>query len=150
MEGRRIPWENLTVIGLLPNLEVLKLLRHALDGPEWNPEDGSFSRLKALHISESDLVWWRAESTHFPSLERLFLSEMAHLEEIPSEIGDIPTLRSIYLEKCGKSATISAKRIEAEQHSNGNELEVRAHWTNLPSWRLSLNVVLFLVRLRRH
>ncbi|KAL0290176.1 UNVERIFIED_CONTAM: hypothetical protein Sradi_7055300 [Sesamum radiatum] len=127
LEGGRIPWYDATLIGSLPNLEVLKLLPDAFHGPEWNPEEGQFSRLKALYIYHNYLVWWRAESTHFPSLERLFLEYMAHLKEVPFEIGDIATLRSIYLEKCSKSATISAKQIEAEQHSNGNELEVHAH-----------------------
>ncbi|KAK4437273.1 putative late blight resistance proteinR1A-10 [Sesamum alatum] len=117
LEGGRIPWENTTVIGSLPNLEVLKLLFHAFDGLEWNPEEGQFSGLKALHICESNLEWWRAESAHFPSLERLFLTDMAHLKEIPSEIGDIATLRSIHLDRCSKSATISAKQIKAEQDS---------------------------------
>ncbi|KAK4394723.1 putative late blight resistance proteinR1B-12 [Sesamum angolense] len=149
LEGGGIPWENAMVIGSLPNLEVLKLLRHAFLGPEWNPEEGQFSRLKALYITESNLVWWRAESTHFPSLERLFLTDMAHLNEVPSEIGDIATLRSIYLERCSKSATISAKQIGVEQHSNGNELEVRAHWSNLPRWRIAFYAVVFLVRITR-
>ncbi|KAL0417126.1 UNVERIFIED_CONTAM: putative late blight resistance proteinR1A-10 [Sesamum latifolium] len=148
-QGGGIPWENAMVIGSLPNLEVLKLLRHAFHGPEWNPEEGQFSRLKALYITESYLVWWRAESTHFPSLERLFLTDMAHLNEVPSEIGDIATLCSIYLERCSKSDTISAKQIGVEQHSNGNELEVRAHWSNLPRWRIAFYVVLFLVRITR-
>ncbi|KAK4394721.1 putative late blight resistance proteinR1A-10 [Sesamum angolense] len=149
LKGGRIPWENATLIGLLPNLEVLKLLHHSFDGPEWNPEEGQFSRLKALYICESNLVWWRAESTHFPSLERLFLKYMYDLKEVPYEIGDIATLGSIYVERCSKSATISAELIEAEQHSNGNELEVHVHWSKLPSWTLPLNAVLFLVRLTR-
>ncbi|KAL0291093.1 UNVERIFIED_CONTAM: putative late blight resistance proteinR1A-10 [Sesamum radiatum] len=147
--GGRIPWENVTVIGSLPNLEVLKLWFNTFDGPEWNPEEGQFSRLKALYICGSDLVWWRAESTHFPNLETLFLIGMAHLKEVPSEIGDIATLRSIYLERCSESATLSAKQIEAEQHSNGNELEVHAHWRNPQRWGLTLYPVLFLVRLTR-
>ncbi|KAL0329377.1 UNVERIFIED_CONTAM: putative late blight resistance proteinR1A-10 [Sesamum radiatum] len=138
-EGGGIPWENAMVIGSLPNLEVPKLLRHAFHGPEWNPEEGQFSRLKALYITESNLVWWRAQSTHFPSLERLFLTYMARLNEVPSEIGDIATLRSIYLERCSKSATISAKQIGVEQHNNGNELEVRAHWSNLPRLQVPLS-----------
>ncbi|KAL0329379.1 UNVERIFIED_CONTAM: hypothetical protein Sradi_4924600 [Sesamum radiatum] len=149
LEGGRIPWENTTVIGSLPNLEVFKLLDHAFHGPEWNPEEGQFSRLKALYITESNLVRWRAESTHFPSLERLFLTYMARLNEVPSEIGDIATLRSIYLERCSKSATISAKQIEAEQHSNGNELEVHAHWSYTTTWRIAFKAVHFLVRLTR-
>ncbi|KAL0440997.1 UNVERIFIED_CONTAM: putative disease resistance RPP8-like protein 2 [Sesamum radiatum] len=149
LEGGRIPWENTTLIGSLPNLEVLKLSDHAFHEPEWNPEEGQFSRLKALYITQSNLVWWRAESTHFPSLERLFLTYMARLNEVPSEIGDIATLHSIYLERCSKSATISAKQIEAEQHSNGNELEVHAHWSYTTTWRIAFKAVHFLVRLTR-
>ncbi|KAL0341534.1 UNVERIFIED_CONTAM: putative late blight resistance proteinR1B-8 [Sesamum calycinum] len=38
----RIPWEHMTVIGSLPNLNVLYLDEHAFEGPEWNPVEGNF------------------------------------------------------------------------------------------------------------
>ncbi|XP_011072173.1 putative late blight resistance protein homolog R1A-10 [Sesamum indicum] len=122
----RIPWGHITIIGsLLPNLEVLKLLNNAFRGSEWSPVEGQFPRLKVLFISDSDLVSWRADDFHFPHLESLFLRLMHKLEEIPSGIGHIETLRSIHLNKCSELVVNSAKQILEEQSSYGNELEVR-------------------------
>ncbi|KAL0318550.1 UNVERIFIED_CONTAM: putative late blight resistance proteinR1A-4 [Sesamum angustifolium] len=80
----RIPWKDMPVNGSLPNLEVLKLYHKAFQGPEWNPDEGQFLRLKVLCIHE----------------------------EIPSGIGDIPTLRSIHLGDCRDSVVNSAKQIQ--------------------------------------
>ncbi|KAL0341442.1 UNVERIFIED_CONTAM: putative late blight resistance proteinR1A-10 [Sesamum calycinum] len=120
----RIPWDSMTVIGSLSNLEVLKLYYKAFQGPEWNPHEGQFPRLKVLYIHNTDLERWGAEDIHFPNLESLVLKTMFCLEEIPAGIGDIPTLRSIRLSDCTDSAVTSAKQIQKEQESNGNELEV--------------------------
>ncbi|KAL0341436.1 UNVERIFIED_CONTAM: putative disease resistance protein [Sesamum calycinum] len=121
-----IPWRNMSIIGSsLPNLEVLKLFHNAFRGPEWSPVEGQFPRLKVLVILDSGLVSWRADDIHFPILESLFLGQMKKLEEIPSGIGHIETLRSIHLHKCSDLAVNSAKQILEEQSSYGNELEVR-------------------------
>ncbi|KAL0318561.1 UNVERIFIED_CONTAM: putative late blight resistance proteinR1B-11 [Sesamum angustifolium] len=118
--------ENMTIIGSsLPNLEVLKLFGNAFRGPEWSPVEGQFPRLKVLFILDNDLVSWRADDIHFPILESLFLGQMKKLEEIPSGIGHIETLRSIHLHKCSDLVVNSAKQILEEQSSYGNELEVR-------------------------
>ncbi|KAL0356223.1 UNVERIFIED_CONTAM: Disease resistance RPP8-like protein 3 [Sesamum radiatum] len=135
-----IPWEDMTIIGSLPNLEVLKLLHKAFQGPEWNPHEGQFLRLKVLYIHSTDLKRWGAEDIHFPNLERLVLRTMFYLEEIPSGIGDISTLRSIHLSDCTDSIINSAKQIQKEQESNGNELEVRVEST-LTLWRQAVEVL---------
>ncbi|XP_051115878.1 putative late blight resistance protein homolog R1A-10 [Andrographis paniculata] len=116
----RIPWENMTIVGSLPNLEVLQL-ENATEGLEWDPIEGEFLRLKGLHIECSDLVWWRADRIHFPKLEWLKLSSISSLEEIPLGIGDIPTLRSIDVYYCSDSAIRSLKELWEEQESLGND-----------------------------
>ncbi|XP_020548128.1 putative late blight resistance protein homolog R1A-3 [Sesamum indicum] len=114
-----IPWEEMTIFGsVLPNLEKLTLYYNAFTGPEWSPVDGQFPRLKVLIIWYNDLERWRAESIHFPNLERLHLYNMFCLEEIPLGIGDIPTLLSIHLEDCSDSSVNSAKQILEEQQTN--------------------------------
>ncbi|KAL0441045.1 UNVERIFIED_CONTAM: putative late blight resistance proteinR1A-3 [Sesamum radiatum] len=118
-----IPWEEMTIIGSsLPNLEVLKLKNPTFQGAEWNLVEEEFLRLRVLSISDCKLARWRAESNHFPKLEKLFLEDMHDLEEIP--IGDIAALGSIHLDSCGNSVVKSAKQILEEQLSYGNELEV--------------------------
>ncbi|KAL8547501.1 hypothetical protein ACS0TY_007009 [Phlomoides rotata] len=121
LENCFLEWDDLTIIGLLPHLEVLKLCENAAVGSEWNPVEGEFLRLKFLSITSSDLFHWNAESCHFPVLEKLFFYGSSALDEIPSDIGEIPTLQFICLKYCSMSAPISAMRILVEQESLGNE-----------------------------
>ncbi|KAL0307914.1 UNVERIFIED_CONTAM: putative disease resistance protein [Sesamum angustifolium] len=69
----RFPWQHTTIVGSLPNLEVLKLLWYGFCGREWQPVLGEFSQLKYLAIDTTDLECWLADSTNFPRLEHLRL-----------------------------------------------------------------------------
>ncbi|KAL0306763.1 UNVERIFIED_CONTAM: hypothetical protein Sradi_6093600 [Sesamum radiatum] len=60
----KIPWEGMTTIGSLPNLEVLKLHDDAFEGSEWNPIEGEFLRLKAL-FSFGHVSWCGGEQKTF-------------------------------------------------------------------------------------
>ncbi|KAL7153267.1 hypothetical protein ABFS83_04G155500 [Erythranthe nasuta] len=119
-------WEDLTVIGSLPCLEVLKLSMNSVKGTMWNPVEGDFRRLKFLSIYWCGLVYWNAGSSHFPVLEKLVLELMLELDEIPVEIGEIPTLEFIHVTRCTESAAVSAMKIAEEQEDACNEgLQVR-------------------------
>ncbi|KAK4402391.1 putative late blight resistance proteinR1A-10 [Sesamum angolense] len=126
LRGLNLPWCNMTIIGTLPNLEVLKLLGSAFRGPEWGSIEGEFCQLKLLVLECLDIVQWRADDTHFPSLQNLIIRSCDQLEEIPSCIGDISTLQLIELVDCHPSAMTSAKQIQEDQQSlENNDLEVR-------------------------
>ncbi|KAL0460474.1 UNVERIFIED_CONTAM: putative late blight resistance proteinR1B-16 [Sesamum latifolium] len=121
LSGCRFPWEDMTTIGSLPNLEVLKLYWFAFEGAEWNPIEGKFLRLKALSLRACEPECWGVEDIHFPSLEVFTLEFSYNLKEIPSSIGDIATLKLIRLRHCNDLIENSAKQILEEQQSNGNE-----------------------------
>ncbi|KAG8362589.1 hypothetical protein BUALT_BualtUnG0060200 [Buddleja alternifolia] len=112
-------FKDMTYVGSLPNLEVLEI-DDAFKGPEWNPIEGEFLRLKVLLIYYTDLACWRAENSHFPILESLELNGVNSLEEIPPGIGEIVTLRSIHLDNCRECIVNSAKQILDEQQCIGN------------------------------
>ncbi|KAL2243758.1 UNVERIFIED_CONTAM: putative late blight resistance protein R1A-3 [Sesamum indicum] len=124
LKGCNIPWEKIMSVGsLLPNLEKLVLIANCFEEHEWNQVEGNFPRLKFLKISDNDhLKRWGAENIdiHFPKLESLFLDYMRELEEIPANLGDIPTLHSIYLAGSDDSVIDLAKQGVEAQHSNGN------------------------------
>ncbi|KAL8509524.1 hypothetical protein ACS0TY_016656 [Phlomoides rotata] len=123
LSGCRFPWQDMTLVGSLPNLEVLKLKRHACDGNEWETTEWEFCQLKLLVIENTDLHHWITESySHFPRLERLLLHECANLREIPYEIGEIPTLELIEVDSQNSSLVESATSIQEEQRSIGNDL----------------------------
>ncbi|KAI3455516.1 hypothetical protein Pfo_012179 [Paulownia fortunei] len=130
LSGCGLSWKDMTIIGSLVNLEVLKLLNLSVMGREWEPVEGEFPRLKFLLMEWLDLKYWLAENTHFPNLECLIIRHCSVLEDIPSGIGEIPTLQVIEVDD-SEMAADSAKLILEEQQSLGNDvLQVRAgsHW----------------------
>ncbi|EYU31597.1 hypothetical protein MIMGU_mgv1a001843mg [Erythranthe guttata] len=143
-------WEDMkTKIGLLPNLQVLKLKANSFVGTEWETVEGQFCNLKFLQICDcSDLERWTTESAHFPRLEQLDLRHLDRLEEIPSDIGEIPTLQSIRVQYCSKATVISARRILDEQEEFDNVgLRVRVvarnikHFESLASPNFQVEVI---------
>ncbi|KAK4433090.1 putative late blight resistance proteinR1B-16 [Sesamum alatum] len=118
--------EDMTTVGSLPNLEVMKLTSCSFEGCKWETTEGEFPRLKFLKIRLTNLQHWVTESSHFPSLEQLQLCSCESLGEIPDVIGEIPTLQIIEVNRKDKSLVKSAKRIKKEQQSFGNDsLQVR-------------------------
>ncbi|KAL8506260.1 hypothetical protein ACS0TY_017218 [Phlomoides rotata] len=121
--GTMLKWEDLTTkVGSLPFLEFLKLDLFSCKGPVWETLEGQFCSLMFLQIDDmSYMRYWITDGTHFPRLEHIVLRNLEELEEIPSSIGDIPTLKSIQLICCSQSAADSVEIIKEEQEDNGNE-----------------------------
>ncbi|XP_075480811.1 late blight resistance protein R1-A-like [Primulina tabacum] len=119
--GVRIPWQELAIIGSLPNLEVLKLKDNACVGTEWEPNEDEFCQLKVLVLEGLELEHWRAESDHFPSLQRLIIRWCYCLVDIPSGLGESMTLTTIGLDECDDSVWDSANEIREIQLSYGND-----------------------------
>ncbi|XP_073126398.1 putative late blight resistance protein homolog R1C-3 [Henckelia pumila] len=122
-------WEDLTAVGSLPRLQVLKLMYGSVKGREWNPVEGQFLELKCLRFDGTDLVEWTADSSHFPRLENLQLRFLDYLKEIPCDIGEIPTLRSISVILCNESVNSSARKIQEDQQNLGNS-DLRVRWND--------------------
>lgn len=105
----KIDNELMKVIGSLPVLQVLKLqICRYFDEFEWKTSDNELP--------------WMTEDTDFPRLRRLVIRNCSRLKEIPSCIGDIPTLESIELFQASRSVINSARQIEEEQLDMGNDL----------------------------
>ncbi|XP_019154432.1 PREDICTED: putative late blight resistance protein homolog R1B-16 isoform X2 [Ipomoea nil] len=116
----RLPWSDMRLIGMLPNLEILKLI-DACQGKKWETSEGGFRQLKRLVIESICFQDWNVVGDHFPVLQHLELHDCRHLEEIPITFADITSLELIQLNNCRDSLLTSAKRIQDEQQSYGNE-----------------------------
>ncbi|XP_042048136.1 late blight resistance protein R1-A-like [Salvia splendens] len=115
-------------IGLLPILEKLVLQNGVFKTRKWETIEGQFLSLKFLRLKACrDLEdWIVSNSSHFPLLQNLCLTNVDQLKEIPSEIGEIATMKSISLRYCSESAVVSAKEIIEEQESlYGDLLDLR-------------------------
>ncbi|THG16097.1 hypothetical protein TEA_014819 [Camellia sinensis var. sinensis] len=133
LKKTNLKWDAMsTLVKLLPNLEVLKLLLHACTGQHWETSDGEFPQLKLLKLESLEIMQWDVSSNHFPTLQRLQLVNCHGLENIPSEIGDIPTLQVIEVHQCNPCLVNSAREIKEEQESMGNNwLQILIRTTNL-------------------
>ncbi|PHT37375.1 hypothetical protein CQW23_25075 [Capsicum baccatum] len=122
------PWEDISTLVKLPNLEELKLKDRAAIGYVWRlHDDDIFESLKLL-FRKVLLTNWVASSDNFPSLKHLVLKKCDNLKEIPIDFGEICSLESIELHYCSTSAGDSARKIEQEQEDMGNNcLKVYIH-----------------------
>ncbi|KAK1390114.1 hypothetical protein POM88_018292 [Heracleum sosnowskyi] len=122
-----LDWKNMSTIGMLPNLEILKLKEKAFIGEHWESLDGGFRLLKVLQLGRTDLVRWDASSHHFPRLERVVLKHCEKLQAVPYGLGGVSALKMLELYWPTPSAADSARLIQQQQHdmmNNGFKLLV--------------------------
>ncbi|KAI5678544.1 hypothetical protein M9H77_09494 [Catharanthus roseus] len=113
-----LPWDKMSVIGQLPNLEVLKLLSGAFDGKNWDMVEGEFAELKYLKLDNLNIVKWNAYSDQLPKLQQLVLRCCRQLEEVPLGVAYIPTLEKVDVQWCGDHVEESVRRIKEEGDEN--------------------------------
>ncbi|CDP20463.1 unnamed protein product [Coffea canephora] len=122
LRGTDQGWSEISTIGKLPKLEVLKLLYCYAVGEEWEMKEGEFPSLRVLQLSN---LWkfrsWTASSDNFPRLEKLVVHSCRNLKEVPSCLGECPTLEMIEVSGCHESVASSVKQIQQEQRDMGNE-----------------------------
>ncbi|KAI3795556.1 hypothetical protein L1987_38211 [Smallanthus sonchifolius] len=120
LKGCRLPWSDMSIIQSLPNLQVLELQAMAFEGSCWNTDGQEFPQLKFLRLWGLDIKHWEAYGTSFPCLRQLEIIYCADLEEIPLEIGEIPTFELIQITGCRHTVGDSVRRIQEEQNDFGN------------------------------
>ncbi|KAH0711054.1 hypothetical protein KY284_012481 [Solanum tuberosum] len=117
--------KDLSIVGKLPKLEVLKLSHNAFNGEEWEVVEEGFPHLKFLFLDDIYIRYWRASSDQFLYLERLFLRDCCYLDSIPRDFADITTLALIDISNCQQSVVNSAKQIQQDIQDNyGSSIEV--------------------------
>ncbi|KAL3534440.1 hypothetical protein ACH5RR_002901 [Cinchona calisaya] len=108
----RLPWDKIYFIGRLPNLEVLKLLSRAFDGPRWNMGKGEFCNLKFLMLDTLNIAQWNASCDYLPKLHQLVVQNCKDLEEVPCDFEELATLQMIEVKHCSKSVEDSVRKIK--------------------------------------
>ncbi|XP_019170717.1 PREDICTED: putative late blight resistance protein homolog R1A-10 [Ipomoea nil] len=124
LNGANLSTMDLMVIGMLPQLEVLKL-ENAFYGEVWEVKEGFFG-LKFLLLENKKLKQWIVGEGSFQCLKHLVLRFCYCLEEIPMIMEDIDTLESIELQQCCPSIITSAECIlESQRDAGNNILEIK-------------------------
>ncbi|KAL3509036.1 hypothetical protein ACH5RR_028437 [Cinchona calisaya] len=121
--GLLLPWSKIQLIEELPNLEVLKLLYNSFKGERWDLTDGGFVKLRFLSLENLDVVEWTDADCGdpFPCLQKLMLTGLSKLEELPSCLECISSLEVIMVRQCDDSVKSLVRKIAEEQESYGNE-----------------------------
>ncbi|XP_047943126.1 putative late blight resistance protein homolog R1A-10 [Salvia hispanica] len=121
-------------IGSLPLLKKFVLRHGFFKTGKWETIEGQFTSLKFLRLEHCKGLedWIVSHSSHFPLLQNLVLHGFRQLKEIPAEIGEIATLKSISLDSCSESAVMSTKLIVEEQEElyGETDLHVRVSTTD--------------------
>nr|XP_016458309.1 PREDICTED: putative late blight resistance protein homolog R1A-3 [Nicotiana tabacum]XP_016458310.1 PREDICTED: putative late blight resistance protein homolog R1A-3 [Nicotiana tabacum]XP_016458311.1 PREDICTED: putative late blight resistance protein homolog R1A-3 [Nicotiana tabacum] len=110
-----LPQTEMSNIGRLPNLVVLKLEHRAFQEGKWDVEDEEFPSLKVLKLRSLKITEWNASDESLQNLERLLVESCFHLQEIPSAIGEISSIKMIEVKRCGESLEKSVRQIQEEQ-----------------------------------
>ncbi|KAI3464148.1 hypothetical protein Pfo_020811 [Paulownia fortunei] len=106
-------WTHMSTLAKIDSLQVLKLKNKAFIGQSWEAFGYGFPRLHYLLIEDTDLAVWEASTDHFPSLKSLVLKNCENLIEIP--VGLTKSLEILDIDRLGRSAVQSAKKIEEEK-----------------------------------
>ncbi|XP_019170718.1 PREDICTED: putative late blight resistance protein homolog R1A-4 [Ipomoea nil] len=116
LNGTCLSEKDLMIIGMLPRFEVLKL-KNAFHGEVWELAEGRrFNQLRFLLLEDKKLKKWMINKYSFQCLERLVLRFCCCLENIPSMMYHIITLKSIELEECGPFVVVRALNIQEFRH----------------------------------
>lgn len=75
----RLPWDHISIIGRLQNLEVLKLLSRAFEGSKVGHERREFHKLKFLKLHSLSIAKWDASGDHLPSYNGHFCEIASNL-----------------------------------------------------------------------
>ncbi|KAJ8570030.1 hypothetical protein K7X08_006607 [Anisodus acutangulus] len=110
----QLPWTEISTIGRLDNLEVLKLDSYAFKGRQWDVKDEEFQKLKLLKFYSMNIPQWNFSDTSFCNLQ-LVIFRNSQLEAFPHNLENLPLLKMIEVRKCNRSALRSAREFERIQ-----------------------------------
>nr|GMC58078.1 putative late blight resistance protein homolog R1B-8 [Ipomoea batatas] len=123
--GTLFEWKDMFILGMLEDLEVLKLDEYAFKGEHWVlSKHYVFKRLQYLRIGRTNLVTWDATEDSFPTLRSLVLRNCNFLERIPDAFANIHTLEVMELFHMSENAVESAKEVTEKLKNSGFQLVI--------------------------
>nr|GMC60874.1 putative late blight resistance protein homolog R1B-14 [Ipomoea batatas] len=125
LSGTLFEWKDMFILGMLEDLEVLKLDEYAFNGEHWVlSKHYVFKRLQYLCIGRTNLVTWDATEDSFPTLRSLVLRNCNFLERIPDAFANIHTLEMMELFHMSENAVVSTKEVTKKLKNSGFQLVI--------------------------
>nr|GME07533.1 putative late blight resistance protein homolog R1B-8 [Ipomoea batatas] len=133
LSGTLFQWSDMTVLGSLEELEVLKLDDNAFSGELWDLNSNViFKGLKYLRIGNTNLVTWTAVvEKSFPVLESLLLKNCISLENMPQDFANVDSLKVMELFDVSERIADFAREICEQRHGKTN-VKINGIITHLP------------------
>nr|GLL37185.1 uncharacterized protein LOC109181763 [Ipomoea trifida] len=126
--GTLFEWKDMTILGSLEELEMLKLDDYAFKGENWELSNNVvFRRLQYLRIGRTNLVTWKATANSFPALQSLVLRNCNVIKQIPEAFAKVHTLKVMKLFHVSESATQYVKEVRENIKNNGFKLIITSH-----------------------
>nr|GMD45514.1 putative late blight resistance protein homolog R1B-14 [Ipomoea batatas] len=124
--GTLFEWKDMRVLGLLEELEVLKLDDYAFKREDCDLKKNKivFKLLQYLRIGRTNLVTWKATENSFPALRSLVLRNCSSLQKIPETFANVHTLEVMELFHMSESTVQSAKEVKEKLKNCGFQLEL--------------------------
>ncbi|XP_019164821.1 PREDICTED: uncharacterized protein LOC109160983 isoform X2 [Ipomoea nil] len=120
-------WDDMSILGSLEKLEVLKLDESAFKGEIWDLKSNVvFQQLRYLRIVKTKLETWIASEHSFPVLETLVIRNCLFLERIPNAFAEVKNFKVMELYHVSEKATKSAEEIHQKRQNSGFELFITA------------------------
>ncbi|XP_019186670.1 PREDICTED: uncharacterized protein LOC109181375 isoform X2 [Ipomoea nil] len=123
LSGTLFQWDDMTVLGSLEELEVLKLDDNAFSGKLWDlNSDVIFKGLKYLRMGKMNLITWTAVDSDksFPVLESLILRNCISLQNIPEDFANVDNLKVMELYNVCERVSDFAREICVKRHGKTN------------------------------
>ncbi|CAI9113461.1 OLC1v1014067C1 [Oldenlandia corymbosa var. corymbosa] len=126
LHGFELSGENMSTIGKLPNLQVLKLSGTKLEDETWEMREGEFSELRVLKLEDMELVRWIADDDQLKCLQKLVLEGCTDLEEMPCNcLENIQALETIEVFQCSDAIEELVRQIEEQQKEGWGNLSLQ-------------------------
>ncbi|KAL3628915.1 hypothetical protein CASFOL_027961 [Castilleja foliolosa] len=125
LSGCGFPWDYMSLIGKLRNLQVLKLRLHAFRGKVCDLSGFKFLRLRVLLLEDLDVECWIAEPICFPALEHLIIRHCYKLQAIDPRLFEVLKLGVLEVDNCSLDTEDWAR--EMEKRKNDVDFRVQIH-----------------------
>ncbi|CAN4124612.1 unnamed protein product [Withania somnifera] len=112
----QLPWNEISAVGRLENLEVLKLESDAFEGEQWDVDDEEFQSLKLLIFYRMNIPHWNFSDMSFPNLQHVIFRN-SRVKTIPRNFENLLLLQMIEMSwcKCSRTALNTAEEIKKTQ-----------------------------------